>query len=120
MKMTSPSSGLTLSTRDPWWRVIQSARLSPFSKRTADHSGSHRGQLGINSPEIPEAGKADGAEVEERAATLLLRSPEKERGWLGTSHCEMEGHSCGWLHRHLLWKYFGHLSSLLGRGGGSV
>lgn len=59
--MTSPSSVLALSTtRDPWWRVIQSARLSPFSERTADHPGSHRGQLGINSPEIPEAGKADG------------------------------------------------------------
>lgn len=44
-------------TRDLWWRVIQRAQLSPFSKYTANHLDSHRGQLVISYPEIPEAGK---------------------------------------------------------------
>lgn len=120
MQMTSPSSILTLSTtRDLWWRVIQSAWLSPFCQYTANHLDSHRGQLVINYPEIPEAGKGWRG----WGWRMLCDSSPCSTGetdWLGTSHCEMAGHSCGWLHRNLLWKYFGHLSSLLGRGGGSV
>lgn len=64
--------------------------------------------------------KADRAEVEEHTATLLPTPPGKQKDWLGSSQCEMAGRSCGWLHCNLLWKYFGHLSFLLGRGGRTV